>query len=159
MIFVKIIRGISPLWTILIGSPSNQLEHSPSPMCTFRWCICSWKCLRPWKFFRLVDTRGVHHLVQFLVFETFPGANAPPKRRNWEWQISKLIWWRTTKMCITWRNTSKLFYQDHTFDGYTIINDFLSLIDLYCINLYILWPILYHFIPPFYGNIYVNRRW
>jgi len=30
----------------------------------------------------------LHHLVQFLVFETFPGANAPPKRRNWEWQIS-----------------------------------------------------------------------
>ena len=120
----------------------KSTRNEPFPISTFRWCICSWKCLRPWKFFRMMHNRVMHHLVQFLVFKTYFFNWCAPKRRNGKWFNGKLIWWRTTNNCITWRNTSNLFYQDHQFDGYTIINDFLSLVNLYCINLCFLWPIL-----------------
>ena len=78
------------IWRSCVNITTSTSDY---PMCTFRWCICSWKYLRPWKFFRMMHNRVMHHLVQFLVFETFPGANAPPKRTHWEisWEDLSLL--------------------------------------------------------------------
>jgi hypothetical protein len=52
---------------------------------TFRWCICSWKCFKHQKLNQMIAHPVGNQSKEFSGSKTFPGANAPPKRRNWEW--------------------------------------------------------------------------
>jgi len=62
----------------------------------------------------MMHNRVVHHLVQFLVFETFPGANAPPK------QIYVYIefWLLFSKSLSTDKNTKSLLFRTQNQQGF-----------------------------------------